>query len=253
MEYKFFDAPTVKMLDDGSGAVEGYASTFSNFDSVGERVVKGAFAASLPAFLSDGFVSVGHDWHTLPIATPTDAKEDEHGLYVRASFHSTQAAQDARTVIAERLSRGKSVKLSIGYEVEEDSYVDEGRLLKKVKLYESSYVSVPANPLAGVTAAKEVGGGFDLQHRSVQAALLDYTRRMTDLAELRAKEGRVLSGANRKRIESTLEALHGAASALDELLAATEPQKAITLAETQRAYQEWAQRQAALRALGAYR
>jgi uncharacterized protein len=251
MEYKLFDAPSVKMLDDGPGAVEGYASTFSNFDSVGERVVKGAFAASLPAFLSDGFVSVGHDWHTLPIATPTDAKEDEHGLWVRASFHSTQAAQDARTVIAERLSRGKSVKLSIGYEVEEDSYVDEGRLLKKVKLYEWSYVSVPANPLAGVTAAK--GASLDDHHRSVQAALLDYTRRLTELSELRAKEGRVLSGANRKRIESTVEALQGALAALTDLLAATEPQKAITLAETQRAYQEWAQRQAALRALGAFR
>ncbi len=96
MDYKTFDAHDIKISTEGSGELAGYASTFSNFDSVRERVVKGAFAATLPQFLKDGFIAVGHSWDSLPIATPLEAYEDDHGLFVRAEFHSTTAAQDAR-------------------------------------------------------------------------------------------------------------------------------------------------------------
>jgi hypothetical protein len=33
------------------------------------------------------------------VATIAEAYEDEHGLFMRCEFHSTQAAQDARTVV----------------------------------------------------------------------------------------------------------------------------------------------------------
>lgn len=220
MEHKTFN-PEFKLSDAGSGEVAGYASTFHNWDSVNERPVKGAFARHLPDFLKDGFISVGHDWASLPIASPVEAFEDDHGLFVRASFHSTPAAQAARTVIKERLDRQKSVKLSIGYEVLDDEYTQEGRLLKDVKLYEYSFVTVPANSLASVTDAK----GLPLidHSQAVLAAVDELKTRLVGLRDLRMKEGRVLSEANRKRIGGLLEALAAVTDDLNALLSATEP------------------------------
>jgi uncharacterized protein len=226
MEHKLVSTLDLKAVDAGNGEVQGYASTFGNFDDVGERVVKGAFSQHLTRFLSDGFISVGHDWQRLPIATPVEAFEDDHGLFVRAAFHSTPDAQAARTVIKERIDRGKSVKLSIGYEVLQDEYTQEGRLLKDVRLFEWSYVTVPANPLAGVTGAKGnplAGLPFAEHSQSVLAAVQEFRDRATDIHRLRAKEGRVLSDANRKRIQALKESLATVLEDLDELLSATEP------------------------------
>jgi HK97 family phage prohead protease len=206
-----------KLKDDDAGTIEGYASTFDNWDSVGERPTKGAFAPHLADFLHDGFIAMQHDYSQV-VASPVEAREDDHGLYVKAAFHSTPAAQAARTLVAERLARGKSVKLSIGYEVKRDEYVEEGRLLKEIKLYEWSIVAIPANPEARVSYAKSL----QEEHDQLLARLASYTGRYHTLTELRAKEGRVLSGENRKRIETTLEALDGAMTALRDLLTASD-------------------------------
>lgn len=218
MEYKLIDAQ-ITIAPEGHGSLTGYASTFGNWDSVRERPVKGAFAPHLAAFLKDGFIAVGHDWAALPVATPTEATEDDHGLLLKADFHSTQDAQAARTVTNERLARGKSVKLSIGYEVLQDEYVDEGRLLKEIKLYEVSLVTVPANPMAGVTASK----GLTLEDNfdAVLAANSELARRLKALASLRAKESRVLSGANWERLSGHYASLDGIVKDLGELLKST--------------------------------
>jgi HK97 family phage prohead protease len=238
LEYKLIPAQ-VKLLGDGAGSLEGYASTFGNWDSVNERPAKGAFTRHLADFLNDGFIAIGHDWNALPIATPTEAKEDEHGLFVRADFHSTPEAQAARTVNTERIQRGKSVKLSIGYEVLDDEYLaDGGRLLKEIKLYEWSVVTVPANQLAAVTGAKGLlqdGMTLDQQSSLVLAAAEGFQTRMKGLSDLRAKEGRILSDANRKRIASLKDALAAVLGDLDELLTATATApKALSDTERQR-------------------
>lgn len=228
MEYKLFD-PQVKMTSDGHGFIAGYASTFGNFDSTGERVVKGAFAASLPVFLSDGFVAVGHDWSSLPIATPVEATEDEKGLFVRAEFHSTADAQDARTVIRERLERGKSVKLSIGYEVLADEYTDAGRLLKNLNLYEWSYVTVPANSLAAVTDAKgQPRFGLTLDtHADVVLttadALLARVKAFLHTRMAERKEGKPISRARMEKLTGLLGSLAELHTQLQELLDEVQP------------------------------
>lgn len=236
MDYKQIDAQ-LKIADDGTGSLAGYASTFGNWDGVGERPVKGAFEPHLAAFLKDGFIAVGHDWMGLPVATPTEAYEDETGLYLKADFHSTPEAQAARTVTNERLARGKSVKLSIGYEVLRDEYVDEGRLLKEIKLYEVSLVTVPANPLASVTSSKRMP--LADQSDAVLAAVEDYIDRLKRLHDLRVKEGRVLSGENRKRIETAIDALAGAQTALKDLLAASDKPNTDDAKALQHLYAEW--------------
>lgn len=224
MEYKFYDAPEVKMTADGHGFITGYASTFSNFDSVGERVTKGAFLPSLLDFMKDGFVAVGHDWSALPIATPVEASEDEHGLFVKAEFHSTADAQDARTVIRERLERGKTVKLSIGYEVLEDERTEQGRLLKNLKLYEWSYVTVPANSMAAVTDAKgQPRFGLTLDTHvdvvlSAADALMDRLIKRLDL-----KYGAALSRARIEKLTGLMGSLLELHTQLKEMLAEAQP------------------------------
>lgn len=229
MEHKLFSLPDVKIAGDGSGFVEGYASTFGNWDDVKERPVPGAFTPFLAEFLKDGFVAAGHDWNALPIATPHEAKEDDHGLFVAAEFHSTPDAQNARTVITERLARGKSVKLSIGYEVLDDEYTQEGRLLKQIKLLEWSYVVWPANRMASVTNAKagRLLAGLPLTDHSdsVRAAVADLLDRYNGLRDLRAKEGRTFSSANMTRLKDLHESLVQLATDLDALLAAATPEK----------------------------
>lgn len=217
----------LKIYDTGKhGGLKGYASTFANFDRVNERPVKGAFAASIPNFLKNGFIAVGHDWNSLPVATVTVANEDEHGLYLEAEFHSTPLAQEARTIAQERIERGKSVSLSIGYEVKADEYVEEGRLLKEIDLYEVSLVNVPANPLATVTGVKsllEANMNLDAHAEIVEAAIQGYTRRLEKMHGTRTKEGRVLSSQNRTKLSDLHASLADVMQAIEELLAATEP------------------------------
>lgn len=248
MEHKLF-SPQFKLSDDGAGFIEGYASTFHNFDSVGERVVKGAFQAHLGEFMSDGFVAIGHDWASLPIATPVDAHEDEHGLFVKAAFHSTPQAQAARTVVKERLERGKSVKLSIGYEVLDDEYTKEGRLLKNLRLFEYSLVTVPANQLAAVTFAKALppeGAPLDTYKAAAEAALSALVRESLSLEERRIKAGRMISEANLKVMNDALSAMEEGIVRLRELLArATEP-KAAPAPDALRTYAEFQRIQATL-------
>ncbi len=69
-------------------------------------------------------------------------------------------------------------------------------------------------------------------HAAVLAAVGVYQKRLAALSELRAKEGRVLSGENRKRIEDAIGSLKEATDALQGLLAATEPKAAPVPAPT---------------------
>ncbi len=230
VEYKTF-YPELKISDradaDDPGEVSGYASTFNNFDSVGERVVKGAFTNSLPEFLSSGFVAWNHDWQAAPIATPIEAYEDDHGLFVKAQFHSTPEAQSIRKIIKERFERGKKVASSIGYQVLADEATNEGRLLKDVRLYEWSLVNQPANTQATMLGSKHglVPAAMPLADYSdaVLTMVKEFDRRVSEIRDMRAKQGRVLSSANRTRISSLLEALTAVGDDLKTLLAETEP------------------------------
>ena len=245
MQHKLYDT-TIKVTDEGPGSFSAYASTFGNFDMVNERVEKGAFAPHLDAFLRDGFIALGHDWHALPIATPTKAYEDDHGLVIEAEFHSTAAAQDARKVVMERLARGKSVKTSIGFETLADRTVDEGRVLTDVRLFEVSLVTVPANPAAIVLGAKgQTVSELSLEShfRLVVSAAEELMERMRANGDIRAKDGRPPSDANRERLAALVES-HS------KLLKASEPKA--TREETAKLFRQTMEVQARLRALGVY-
>jgi HK97 family phage prohead protease len=221
MEHKMQAADGLKFLEgDASpnGSFTAYASTWNNWDEVGERPVKGAFEPHLQNFRENGFIALGHDWNALPIATPTEVYEDEYGLFIRADFHSTQAAQDARTVLMERAARGLKSSTSIGYNVIKDEATEGGRLLKEIKLREVSIVSVPANPLANILASKAAVSALPLELHSetVVSAVEELKGRFVANHAARLKEGRVLSDKNRKRIMALIEELQS-------LMAESEP------------------------------
>lgn len=159
-EYERKSVPLVdfKVAGVGAGSFSGYGSVFGNIDSAGDIVAPGAFRNTLPRFLKAGFIAQAHDW-TVAIAVPKVAREDSRGLYIEADFHSTALAQDVRTIAAERVAAGKSVGLSIGYEVVDAERNSNGvRVLKELRLFEVSIVTVPANSAATVTTVK----GLDL-------------------------------------------------------------------------------------------
>lgn len=233
----------------GPGSARFYLSTFDNWDRVRpvpERPTKGAFLKHLPAFLTDGFIAIGHDHDSLPIGIPTKAGEDDHGLWIEMDFHSTEEAQKARTVIQERIAAGKSVATSMGYVVQADEYVDieekslqaegitKGRLLTEIELLEGSFVNIPANPMAVLTGVKSDGAGdaqgYTARLASVVDAVEDMIAQTKARVEMREKAGRMLSAANMETLAAMREMmgnLHGSLSEhmamLDDLMARAQP------------------------------
>ena len=139
------------------------------------------------------------------IGVTTEMREDEKGLFVRGELLLGEVAR-AKEVHA--LARKGAVKgLSIGYDAVKIDYAKDGdryiRYLKELKLYEYSFTPIPMNSLATVSDIKT----FD-----------------SLLAEIKA--GRVISAANRSRLERIVEEVSA-------LLAADDQEAAEEAAKTQ--------------------
>lgn len=156
LEYKQFDC-TLKLSD--AGEFEGYAAVFGNIDRVGDRIEQGAFT-NLEYLLEKGALLWQHDAREV-VGLLTRVQQDDYGLKVAGRFHTTPRAQEVRTIIKERTEAGKPTPMSIGYmpvqwEWETASNGQVVRVLKRVEVYEVSFVAVPANPLAQGEAKKVV-------------------------------------------------------------------------------------------------
>lgn len=238
-----FEVKSVSAEPDGqyAGFIEGYAAGIHNIDRTGDMILPGAFTDSLPDFLKDGVICWQHDWAT-PIGKPTEAREDSYGLFSKARISKTRAGEDCMTLIRD----GVVNKLSIGYRVKDYQWVDRAGLvayltgsglsagkqsdilrqydeadlnelflLKKIKLYEYSPVTIPANPNASITAAKSLLAGlrFGDQLQAVLAAVKEVTTHAEELKTLREQDNRTLSAERR-------ESLHEIAGELDRLIPA---------------------------------
>ena len=143
--------------DEKYGYISGYASTFGNVDSVGDKVAKGAFAISIATKMPKMLWQ--HDrWQ--PIGSWTDAKEDDYGLWVQGRILKTvPQGLTAFNLLKEEAISG----LSIGYRVQDYEYDNDTGIytLKQVNLLEVSVVTFPANELAEVANVKSA---YFLQH-----------------------------------------------------------------------------------------
>jgi HK97 family phage prohead protease len=145
MEFKLID---LDLKADGDGfAVSGYGSVFDEVDSYGDRIVKGAFVESLtkrkPKML----------WqHRMdkPIGMWDTVAEDGKGLRVDGRLADTMQGREARELV----KMGAMDGLSIGYRTSADEMEGDIRILKKIELYEVSFVTIPAASSAVVTSIK---------------------------------------------------------------------------------------------------
>jgi len=179
-----FEIKSAEILTAGqfAGEFAGYAAGIHNIDRVGDMILPGAFNDDLPRFLNEGVVCWQHDWMS-PIGTPLEAYEDNYGLYSKCRVSKTTQGNDVMTLIRD----GVVKKLSIGYRVQSYEWVDRAGLiaylkscglgqqqqqsilqqydemeldelflLKKIRLFEYSPVTVPANPNAIITDSKNL-------------------------------------------------------------------------------------------------
>jgi len=213
----------VKEVDEEEGTFSGYASTFSDVpDSYGDIVDPGAFKKTLKAQKGQ-IVSLFNHNIMEPIGKPTEMYEDEKGLLIKAKL--SLGVQRARETLA-LMKDGVITKMSIGYQTIKEKTIDGIRHLQEIKLYDVSPVVFAANTEAVITGVKEIERTFAFadQAEAALAAVTGWIDRAKSLADLRLKEGRVLSTANRKRLASLLEALREMASDIHELLEATRPE-----------------------------
>ncbi len=154
LEYKFIpiESCQVKTVDETKGITTGYGSVFGVKDLYGEVVDKGAFSDSIKEKGGKYVALWQHDYKE-PIGSH-QAVEDDLGLKLESRLAmGVQRAKECLTLLKEGVISG----MSIGYRVLEDYYVDGVRHLKRVDLWEVSYVTFPANTLAQVTSAKDAG------------------------------------------------------------------------------------------------
>jgi len=182
----------------------------------------------------------------LPAAVKLYAPDATGGVGVTRTYLDTPRANE----VLSGLKAGAITEMSYAYEATRWDFEEpkDGALpirnLYAADLYDVSDVNWGMNPATSADGAK-TGQPLPDHHAAVLAAVTTYNERLTALAALRAKEGRVLSGENRKRIEEAVGALDSAKAALNDLLAATEP-KTIALPLTPDYRQLFAQYQRTL-------
>lgn len=142
----------VKALTD-EGTFEGYGAVFGNVDGGGDKMVPGAFAASLSKHRREG-TAVRMLWNhnpNEPIGVWDDLAEDGKGLWGKGRL--ILDIQRAREVHA--LMRAKALGgLSIGYSTRQAEPEGNVRLLKEVDLWEVSPVTFPMNGRARISSVK---------------------------------------------------------------------------------------------------
>lgn len=166
-----------------------YPSTFTRKpDSYGDVVKKGAFADTIQEWKDSGLTLPGLYGHRFDdpdyfVASASEMGEDDHGWWVKGAFdlESPKGQQVYRLVKGRRLSQ-----LSFAFDILEDGAVelDDGQKaneLRKLKVYEFSFVPIGANQDTSVVAIKALAEGM--------------------------KAGRVLSAKNEKSLRDARDAL----------------------------------------------
>lgn len=194
-------------LEEGQFLV--YPSTFTRTpDSYGDVVAKGAFLDTIEEWKASGQTLPGLFGHRLDdpdfyVAGALDMGEDEHGWWVKGEFdlESPKGPQVYRLVKGGRLSQ-----LSFAFDVLDEGQVelDDGEKaneLRKLKVYEFSFVPIGANQDTSVVAVKAV----------------------TDQLTADVKEGRVLAS---KHIDSLRQAQEAIGAVITAALGTDDDSKA---------------------------
>lgn len=156
LEHKAFPLE-VKAVED-SGEFSGYLSVFNTVDSYREAVMPGAFVESLTDWASKGRLPPVLWQHRggEPLGPFTKMQEDERGLYVegRLLINELQRAKEAHALMKHKVISGMSIGFeTVGEEIDKPNRI---RKLTKIKLWEGSIVTFPANEDAQIDAVKSM-------------------------------------------------------------------------------------------------
>ncbi len=131
----------------GNGRFFGYASVFNVEDLHGDVILPNAFAGN-------DVSSVKLLWQhnaSEPIGRVLNLVQTQYGLLIEGQIiESTEQGKDIINMIADGVIDG----LSIGFEIVEAEKLEGKRYISKVKLWEVSIVTFPANPEARIGELK---------------------------------------------------------------------------------------------------
>lgn len=131
---------SIKDIDVQSRIVTGYLSAFGNVDSDNDIIEKGAFAKSINERFNDIYYLQQHDW-AKPLGKFTKLVEDEKGLYFEGEIINTSYGEDQLKLY----EAGIVKEHSIGFITVKSDKSQNARIIKEVKLYEGSAVTLGAN------------------------------------------------------------------------------------------------------------
>jgi len=212
----------VELKEDKEGSFIAKIATLNVIDKDGDETVPGAIEIGKEVLVS---AYMHGSWMGgLPVGKAV-LSESKDALLADGEFNlKTETGREHYEAVK---FSGKLQEWSYGFKVDEsEEETRDGqkiRVLKKVTIFEISPVLLGAGMETATLAIKEAGKTFSDEGEAVLAAVESFIARTKSLADLRQKEGRVLSSANRDRMKKLLGMLSGVASDLKELLDATEP------------------------------
>ncbi|MCC6192269.1 MAG: HK97 family phage prohead protease [Anaerolineales bacterium] len=203
------------------GEYEGHFSVFGNVDDGADVVHPGAFLKTIAERANRVKVFFAHDFMKLIGPPPHTLREDSVGLFAagRLTLDSFYGKEAWSLMKDGALTEGSFGYGAVKFDFEQNDQYGMVRNLRELKLYEISPVPLGMNGLTAIRAVKSAA------ERGDPADVL--AERAAALAQVAAglKEGRVLSAGNKEKVQSAIGALEGALEALNNLLAAAEPEK----------------------------
>lgn len=207
----------VEFKADAEGSFRAVFATMNVVDKDDDVTRPGAFTKGQEVRIAQW----GHNWGALPIGKGViDA--DETKAWVDGSFFmDTTHGADAYKVIK---ALGSLQEWSYGFEVTKSSNGQHDgrsvRFLEGLNVFEVSPVMLGAGVGTHTEAIKSQTAAEDFEF--AETASKKFVERMQVFQTMRAKEGRVLSQANRDRLKRHLETLGTVRDEIEKLLAETE-------------------------------
>jgi len=239
IEYKRFPS-FVKNIN--GRVVTGVFAVHGNVDDGGDMSVNGSFAKRLQNGRRRIRFLWNHNSQNPPIATILDVREiDRSELPPRVLDYAPDATGGVQVTreyyennplaswVLEAIRKGDIDEMSYAFDVHKfDVQERDGkrvRVLQDVEIFDISDVNWGLNPAtAGVKSAFPEAGMTFVDHSEwVVSTVRGYLARAEERAAFRAKEGRVLSAANRERIGNLVNLLAEVQADLQDLLDATAP------------------------------
>jgi HK97 family phage prohead protease len=143
---------STKDVDTTKRIVTGYLSNFGNIDLDNDIIEKGAFAKTLMERKSSIFFLNQHNWQQ-PLSKFQTLMEDDKGLFFESNpIPDTTYGND----VLKLYEAGVLDQHSIGFStiISEYNKLTDCRIIKEVKLYEGSVVTMAANPKAVLLGVK---------------------------------------------------------------------------------------------------